>query len=86
MITDLCACWDRVVLRRLTAKNTFERWYHGGTIRSQTASRSGVRNSDVVEQGRVEYVPVASPLPVSLRPTKIRSAPASGKEKSLGAH
>ena len=31
VITDLCACWDRVVLRRRTAKDTSERWYHGGT-------------------------------------------------------
>ena len=25
VITDLCACWDRVVLRRRTAKDTGER-------------------------------------------------------------
>ena len=32
VITDLRACWDRVVLRRRTAKDTSERWYHGGTL------------------------------------------------------
>ena len=37
VITDLCACWDRVVLRRRTARNTSERWYHGGNPRSETA-------------------------------------------------
>ena len=26
VITDLCACWDWVVLRRRTAKDTSERW------------------------------------------------------------
>ena len=53
VIADMCACWDRVVLRRRSAKDTSERWYHGGTPRSETASRPGVRISDVVEQGRV---------------------------------
>ena len=57
VISDLCACWDRVVLRRRSAKDTSERWYHGGTPRSETASRPGVRISDVVEEGRIEYVP-----------------------------
>ena len=61
VITDLFACWDRVVFRRHTAKDTCERWYHGSTPRSETASRPGVRISDVVEEGRVEYVPVTSP-------------------------
>ena len=61
VITDLRACWDRVVLRHRTAKDTSERWYQGGIPRSETASRRGVRISDVVEEGRVDYVPVASP-------------------------
>ena len=61
VITDLCACWDWVVLRRRIAKDTSERWYHGGTPRSETASRPGVRISDVVEEGRVEYLLVAPP-------------------------
>ena len=61
VIADMCACWDRVVLRRRSAKDTSERWYHVGTPWSETASRPGVRISDVVEEGRVEYVPVAPP-------------------------
>ena len=43
VISDLWACWDRVVLRRRSARDTSERWYHGGTPRSETASRPGVR-------------------------------------------
>ena len=61
VISDSRACWDRVGLRRRAAKNTSERWYHGGTPRSETSSRPGVRISDVVEEGHVEYVPVAPP-------------------------
>ena len=52
IITDFRACWDRVVLHRRAAKDTSERWYHGGTPRSKTASRPGVRMSDVVEEAR----------------------------------
>ena len=63
VVTDLCACWDRVVLRHGTTKDPSERWYHGGNSRSETASRPGVRISGVVEEGRVEYVPVAPPGP-----------------------
>ena len=81
VITDLCACLDRVVLRRRTAKDTSERWYHGGTPRSKTPSRPGVRIPDVVEEGSVEYVPVAPPAlgPPGLR--KIRSSSSKWKRK-----
>ena len=34
VIADMCACWDRVVLHRSSAKDTSDRWYHGGTPRS----------------------------------------------------
>ena len=81
VITDLCACWDRVVLRRRTAKDTSERWYHGGTPWSETASRPGVRMSDVVEEGRVEYVPVAAPVLRPPGPSKIRPSPSKRKRK-----
>ena len=81
VISDLCACWDRVVLRRRSSKDTSERWYHGGTPRSETASKPGVRISDVVEEGRVEYVPVGPPAPGSLGPSKIRSPSSKRKRK-----
>ena len=81
VINDLCACWDRVVLRRRTAKDTSERWYHGGTPRSETASRPGMRTSDVVEEGRVEYVPVAPPALGPPGPSQIRSSSSKRKRK-----
>ena len=58
VIADMCSCWDRVVLRRRYAKDTSELWHHGSNPRVETASTPGVRISDVVEEGRVEYVPV----------------------------
>ena len=81
VIADMCACWDRVVVRRRTAKDTSERWYHGGTPRSETASRQGVRISDVVEEGRVEYVPVAPPALGPPGPSKISSFSSKQKRK-----
>ena len=81
VISDLCACWDRVVLRCRTSKDTSERWYHGGTPRSETASRPGVRISDVVEEGRVEYVPVGPPALGSPGPSKMRSLSSKRKRK-----
>ena len=81
VISDLCACWDRVVLRRRSARDTSERWYHGGTPRSDTASRPGVRISDVVEEGRVEYVPVGPPALGSPGPSKIRFPSSKRKRK-----
>ena len=81
VVSDLCACWDRVVLRRHTGKDTSERWYHGGTPRSETASRPGVRISDVVEEGRVEYVPVAPPTLGPHGPSRIHSSSSKRKRK-----
>ena len=81
VIADLCACWDWVVLRRYSAKDTSERWYHGGTPRSETASMPGVRISDVVEKGRVEYVPVSPPAPGPPGPSRIHSSSSKRKKK-----
>ena len=81
VIADMCTCWDGVVLRRCSAKDTSERWYHGGTPRSETASRPGVRISDVVEEGRVEYVPVAPPALDPPGPSRIHSSSNKRKRK-----
>ena len=81
VIADMCACWDRLVLRRRSAKDTSERWYHGGTPLSETASRPGVRISDVVEEAHVEYVPVGPPVLGSPGQSKIRSPSSKRKRK-----
>ena len=81
VVTDLLACWERVVLRRRTAKDISERWYYAGTPRKETASKPRVRNSGRVEEGRVEYVPVALPGLGPPGPNKIRSSSSKGKRK-----
>ena len=81
VIADMCIFWDGVILRRRSAKDTSERWYHGGTPRSETASRPGVKISDVVEEGRVEYVPVAPPALGPPGPSGIHSSCNKWKRK-----
>ena len=81
VINDLCVCWDPVVLQRCTDKDTRGRWSHGGTPRSETASRPGVRISEVVEMGHVEYVPVTSPALGPPGLNKIRSSANQQKRK-----
>ena len=44
-----------------------------------------MRVSDVVEEGRVEYVPVAPPALVPLGLSMIRFSPAGGRERFLEA-
>ena len=58
-MNDLRACWYRATLRQRNAKVTIEWCYHGGN-RSETSSGPGMWLSDVVEEGRVEYVSVTS--------------------------
>ena len=82
VITDLSACWDRFALRRRTAKDTSERWHHGGAPRSETVSRPGVRFLDVFEEGRVEFVQVAAPALGPPGPSKICSTPSKLKRKN----
>ena len=52
-----------------------------GTPQSETASRPGVRISDVVEEGRVEYVPVARPALGAPGPSKNSSSSSKGLKK-----
>ena len=81
VLADMCFCWDWVVLRRRSAKDTSDRWHHGSTPRVETASRPGVVISDVVDEGRVEYVPVGPPVLGSRGPSKIHSSSSKRKRK-----
>ena len=82
VIADICSCWDRVVLRRRSAKDTSERWHHGSSPRVETVSRAGVRIWDVYEEGRVEYVLVGPPVFGSLGQARSVLLPARGSERS----
>ena len=82
MMAEVCACVNQTVDRRRAVKDSQEQWYAVGGIRpssKDSASRSGVRISDIVEEGRVEYVPVSAPSINVPGPSNLRVS--SGKTK-----
>ena len=60
VIADLKSCWEKIVLRRKTVKDTRVRWSGAETVASSTvgedAPRTTVRISDVVEVGDFQYI------------------------------
>ena len=61
VVAEVCACVKQAVDRRKAVKDSQEKWYAVGGIRpssEDSASRSGVRISNIVEEGRVAYVSV----------------------------
>ena len=64
IFVDLKACFEKAVERRRVEKDTSEQWYRLGAVRSssgESSSQYGVRISTVVEEGQVDYVPIAAP-------------------------
>ena len=64
VVAEVCLCVNQAVDRRRAFKDSQKQWYAVGGIRpfsEGSASRSGVRISDIVEEGPVEYVPVSVP-------------------------
>ena len=61
VMSDMCSRRDQVVLHCRTANDTSDRWHHGDTPLSETASWPRVLISDVVGELCVEYAPNASP-------------------------
>ena len=82
VVTEVCACMNQAVDWRMAVKDSQEQWYAVGGIRpssEDSASRSGVRISNIVEEGRVEYVPVRAPSVSIPGPSNLRFS--SGKSK-----
>ena len=64
VVAQVCACVKKAVDRRRAVTDSQEQWYAVGGIRpssEDSASRSRVRISNIVQEGRVEYVPVRAP-------------------------
>ena len=81
-VTDVCGCLTEALDRRRVVKDSQEQWYGVGDIRpssQDSTSRSGVTTSNIVEEWRVEYVPVRVPFPISPGPSNLRDS--SGKSK-----
>ena len=89
VVADVCACVIQAVDRRRAVKDSKEQWYAvGGTRPSSedSASRSGVRISNIMKEGRVEYVPVSDPSISTSGPNNLRvSSRKSKKRKKIEA-
>ena len=86
VIADLKSCREKIVSRRKATKDTQERWFSAETVASsavgESAPRTTVRISDVVEVGDVQYVTKHEKLGL---PCCSRSASSPGKSKKRRA-
>ena len=86
-LVDLKKAYDAVVVRRKEARDTSERWFRVRSVESsevgEPSCRAGVRISDVVEVGRVEYL--SEPVPARDQPCSSAAisprSPGKGKRK-----
>ena len=84
IISDLKTCLEKALERRRVVKDTSEQWYCLGAVRpssGESSSQYGVRISTVVEEGQVDYVPVAAPSRKVASQTRRLSSPGKGKKK-----
>ena len=85
VVNDVCGRVSEALDRRRMLKDSQEQWYAVGGIRpssEDSTSRSCVRISNVVEEGRVEYVPVRAPSASIPGPSNLRVF--SGKFRKRG--
>ena len=84
IISGLKTCFEKVLERRRMVKDTSEQWYRLGAVRpssGESSSQYGVRISTVVEEGQVDYVPVAAPSRKTCSQSRGPSSPGKGKKK-----
>ena len=65
-------------------RDTSEQWYRLGAVRpssGESSSQYGMRISTVVEEGQVDYVPVAAPSHKVASHSRRLSSPGKGKKK-----
>ena len=81
--TDLKTCSEKALERRRVVKDTSEQWYRLGAVRpslGESSSQYGVRISTVVEEGQVDYMPVAAPSRKVASQSRRLSSPGKGKK------
>ena len=82
VVVEICAYVNKAVDRRRAVRDSQEKWYAVGGIKAfseESAFQSGVRVSNIVEEGWVEYVPVSFPYISTPGPSSLRVS--SGKSK-----
>ena len=86
VINDLKSCREKILSQRMAVKNTQERWFSGETVASsavgESAPRTTVRISNVIEVGDVQYVAEHEKLGL---PCCSRSSPGKGKKRKSSA-
>ena len=86
VVADVCGCVYEALDRRGVVKDSQEQWYAVGGIRpssEDSTSRSGVRISNIVEEGRVDYVPVPVPSFISPGPSNLRVSSGKSKKRTI---
>ena len=86
VVADVCGCENEALDRRRSVKDSQEQWYAVGGIRpssEEPTSRSGVRISNIVEEGRVEYVLVRAPSASVPGPSNLRVSSGKSKKRSI---
>ena len=86
VMADVCGCLNEALDRRRLVKGSQEQWYAVGGIRpssEDSTSRSGVRIANIVEDGRVEYVLVRVPFPISPGPSNLRDSSGKSKRRTI---
>jgi len=84
IIADLKTCFEKALESRRVVKDTSEQWYSLGAVRpssGESSSQYGVRISTVVEEGQVDYVPVAGPSRTVASHSRHLTSPGKGKKK-----
>ena len=84
IFSDLKTCFEKALERRRVVKDTSEQWYRLGAVRPssvESSSQYGVRISTVVEEGQVDYVPVAAPPRKFASQSRHLTSPGKGKKK-----
>ena len=86
VVADVCGCVNEALDRRRVVKDSHEQRYAVGGIRpssEDSTSLSGVRISNIVEEGLVEYVPVRVPSFISPRPSNLRVSSGKSKKRTI---
>ena len=86
VVSDVCGCVNEALDQRKVVKDSQEQWYAVGGIRPSSevsTSRSGVSISNIVQEGRVEYVPVRVPSFISPGPSNLRVSTEKSKKRTI---
>ena len=86
VVVDVCGCVTEALDWLRMVKDSQEQWYAVGGIRpfsEDSTSQSAVRISNIVEEGRVEYVSVRVPFPISPGPSSLRDSSGKSKKKTI---